>query len=153
MSKMEDPATKYINLIKSVWRHWRKPSRTTLDAIGSQNLRNMLIDGRRTPRNANYVGYEADREVKRKARTLDWKRLTQTLHSAVWRHVASLEGDRCALLRAAKDVMNVLASWGRPYDVNRSISSYGVTERWWYLDNGRLTLVVFENGRVTYIGQ
>jgi hypothetical protein len=25
---------------------------------------------------------------------------------------------------------NVLASWGRPYDVNRSISSYGVTERW-----------------------
>jgi hypothetical protein len=32
-----------INLIKSVWRHWRKPSRTTLDAIGSQDLRNMRL--------------------------------------------------------------------------------------------------------------
>jgi hypothetical protein len=41
-----------INLIESVWRHWRKPSRTTLDAIASQNPRTMLIDGRRTHRNA-----------------------------------------------------------------------------------------------------
>ena len=32
-----------INLIKSVWRHWRKPSRTTLDAIASQDLRNMRL--------------------------------------------------------------------------------------------------------------
>jgi hypothetical protein len=29
-----------INVIKSVWRQWRKPSRATLAAIGSQNLRN-----------------------------------------------------------------------------------------------------------------
>ena len=48
---------------------------------------------------------------------------------------------------------NVLASWGKPVEVNRSISTYGVTERWWYRNNGALTLVVFENGRVDYIGQ
>jgi hypothetical protein len=29
-----------INVIKSVWRQWRKPSGATLAAIGSQNLRN-----------------------------------------------------------------------------------------------------------------
>ena len=27
---------------------------------------------------------------------------------------------------------NVLASWGKPVEVNRSISTYGATERWWY---------------------
>jgi len=48
---------------------------------------------------------------------------------------------------------NVLASWGKPVEVNRSISTYGVTERWWYRNNGALTLVVFENARVDYIGQ
>ena len=48
---------------------------------------------------------------------------------------------------------NVLASWGKPVEVNRSSSTYGVTERWWYRNNGALTLVVFENGRVDYIGQ
>jgi len=48
---------------------------------------------------------------------------------------------------------NVLASWGKPMEVNRSTSTYGVTERWWYRNNGALTLVVFENGRVVYIGQ
>jgi hypothetical protein len=91
-----------INLIKSVSRHWRKPSRTTLDAIASQNPRTMLIDGRRTPRNANYVGYEADRAVKRKAQTLAWKRLTQTLHSAVWRHVARETGKKWSLVGASR---------------------------------------------------
>jgi len=30
-----------INLIKSVWRGLRKPSRATLDAIGSQNSQKM----------------------------------------------------------------------------------------------------------------
>jgi hypothetical protein len=48
---------------------------------------------------------------------------------------------------------NVLASWGKPVEVNRSISTYGVTEQWWYRNNGALTLVRFENGRVDYIGQ
>jgi hypothetical protein len=28
-----------INVIKSVWRQWRKPSRATLDAISSRNSR------------------------------------------------------------------------------------------------------------------
>jgi hypothetical protein len=30
-----------INVIKSVWRQWRKPGRATLDVIGSQNSQNM----------------------------------------------------------------------------------------------------------------
>jgi hypothetical protein len=64
-----------INLIKSVWRHWRKPSRTTLDAIRSQDLRNM--------------------------------RLTQTLDSSVWQHIARLEADRRDLLTMAKAVVHL----------------------------------------------
>jgi hypothetical protein len=48
---------------------------------------------------------------------------------------------------------NVLAPWGKPVEVNRSISTYGATERWWYRKNGALTLVEFENGRVDYIDQ
>jgi hypothetical protein len=94
-----------INVIESVWRRWRKPSRATLDAIGSENPRTVRIDGRRTPRNANYATCAADSEVGRKAQTLDWKRLTQTLNSAVWRHVARLETDRHDLLATAKAVV------------------------------------------------
>jgi hypothetical protein len=32
-----------INVIKSVWRKWRKPDQATLDAIGSQNSRKTLL--------------------------------------------------------------------------------------------------------------
>jgi hypothetical protein len=64
-----------INLIKSVWSRWRKPSRTTLDAISSQNPQNM--------------------------------RLTQTLDSSVWQHIARLEADRRDLLTMAKAVVHL----------------------------------------------
>jgi len=40
MTKESDKAMKYnINVIKFVWRQWRKPSRLTLDWISSQNSR------------------------------------------------------------------------------------------------------------------
>jgi hypothetical protein len=32
-----------INVIRSVWRKWRKPDQATLDAIGSQNSQNVLL--------------------------------------------------------------------------------------------------------------
>jgi hypothetical protein len=110
-----------INVIKSVWRQWRKPSQATLDAIGSQNARNIMTDGRRTPRNVNYATYDAVKDVKCKAQTLDWKRLTQTLHSTVWRHVARLETDRHDVLTAAKAVVH-----SRDMSVDRRPSSVSI---------------------------
>jgi hypothetical protein len=74
-----------INVIKSVWRRWRKPSRTTIAAICSQNPQ-------------NDPAYEADRETKRKAQTLD---------SGVWQHVTRLEADRHELLTMAKTVVRL----------------------------------------------
>lgn len=70
-----------INVIKSVWRRWRKPSRTTIAAIGLQNAM-----------------YEAGRETTRKAQTLD---------SAVRQHMARLEADRHDLLTMAKAVVRL----------------------------------------------
>ena len=48
---------------------------------------------------------------------------------------------------------NVLAAWGKPTQVNRSISSGGGVEWWWYNSNNGVTMVEFEGGRVVYIGQ
>jgi hypothetical protein len=113
-----------VNVIKSVWRQWRKPSRATLDTIGSQNARNIMTDRRRTAWNANYVMYEADGEAKRKAQTLDsqeWKRLSQTLHPAVWRHVRQLEADRHDVLTAAKAVVH-----SRDINIDRRPSSVSI---------------------------
>jgi hypothetical protein len=74
-----------INVIKSVWRRWRKPSRATIAAICSQNPQ-------------NDPAYLAGRETKRKAQTLD---------SAVWQHMARLEADRHDLLTMAKTVVRL----------------------------------------------
>lgn len=41
---------------------------------------------------------------------------------------------------------NVIAAWGNPVKVDRSVTSYGVTEYWFYNDD---YMVVFENGRVS----
>jgi hypothetical protein len=110
-----------INVVKSVWRRWRKPSRATLDAIGWHNPQNIMGDRRRSPRNANYATYTAGGEVTRKAPTLDWKRLTETLHSAVWRHVARLEADRHDVVTAAKAVVH-----SRDINVDRRPSSVSI---------------------------
>jgi hypothetical protein len=40
---------------------------------------------------------------------------------------------------------NVVAAWGKPKSVDRSTTSGGITE-YWFFDNG--AMVVFENGRV-----
>jgi hypothetical protein len=113
-----------INVIKSVWRQWRKPSRATFDAIGSQNPPNIMTDGRRTPRNANYAMSEADGRAECKAQQLDsreWKRLTQTLHPTVWQHVTQLEADRHDVLTAAKAVVH-----SRDINVERRPSSVSI---------------------------
>lgn len=113
-----------INVIKSVWRGWRKPGRATLDAIGSQSARSMMIDGRRTPWNANYATCQADGQAKRKAQTLDsqeWKRLTQTLHPALWQRVTQLEADHQDVLTAAKAVVH-----SRDINVERRPSSVSI---------------------------
>ena len=41
---------------------------------------------------------------------------------------------------------NVIAAWGNPLKVDRSVSNYGVTE-YWFMKNG--CMVVFQNGKVT----
>jgi len=41
---------------------------------------------------------------------------------------------------------NVVAAWGKPTRVDRSYTSYGVTEYWFMSNNW---LVVFTNGQVT----
>jgi hypothetical protein len=113
-----------MNVIKSVWRRWRKPGRATLDAIRSQNPRTIMIEGRPTPRNASYGTYQAERDVKRKAQTMDseeWKRLTHTLHPAVWQHVTRLEADREDVLTAAKAVVH-----SRDINVDRRPSSVSI---------------------------
>jgi hypothetical protein len=74
-----------INVIKSVWRRCRKPSRASMAAICSQNPQ-------------NYPAYEAGRETTRKAHTVD---------SAVRQHVARLEADRHDLLTMAKSVVRL----------------------------------------------
>jgi hypothetical protein len=68
-----------INVIESVWRRLRKPTRAPLAAICSQNGM-----------------YEAGIETKRKAQTLD---------SAVWQHMERLEAERHELLTMAKAVV------------------------------------------------
>jgi hypothetical protein len=70
-----------INVIKSVWRHWRRPSRATLAAIGFQN-----------------ATFEAGGEIKRRAQTLD---------SAVRQRMERLEADRHDLLTMAKAVVHL----------------------------------------------
>jgi hypothetical protein len=70
-----------INVIESVWRRLRKPTRAPLAAICSQ-------DGM----------YEAGIETKRKAQTLD---------SAVWQHMERLGAERYALLTMAKTVVRL----------------------------------------------
>jgi hypothetical protein len=109
------------NVIKSVWRQWRKPSRATLDAIGSQIAGSMMVDGRRAPRNANSVTCRADRQAIRKSSTLDWKRLTETLHPAVWQHATQLEADHHDVLIAAKAVVH-----SRDINVERRPSSVSI---------------------------
>jgi hypothetical protein len=74
-----------INVIKSVWRRWRKPTRATITAICSQNPQ-------------NDPACLAGRETKRKAQTLD---------SAVWQHMERLEADRHDLLTMAKTVVRL----------------------------------------------
>ena len=74
-----------ISVIESLWRCWRKPTRATIAAICSQNPE-------------NYPAYEAGRETKRKAQTLD---------SAVRQHMARLEADRHDLLTMAKTVVRL----------------------------------------------
>jgi hypothetical protein len=118
-----------INVIKSVWRQWRKPSRATLDSICSQNPRNTMLEAviahpRRNGSDASDAMYEANREVQRKAQTLDsgeWKRVTQTLHSAVWQLVARLEADRRDVLTMAKAVLH-----SRDVSVDRRPSSVSI---------------------------
>jgi hypothetical protein len=70
-----------INIIRSVWRQWRKPSRATLDAICSQNAM-----------------YEAGTETKRRAQLLD---------SAARQHIARLAAERHELLTMAKAVVRL----------------------------------------------
>lgn len=48
---------------------------------------------------------------------------------------------------------NVQAAWGKPYKVDRSVSNSGVTEYWFFNNNGNVWLVVFENGRVVSFHQ
>lgn len=113
-----------INVIKSVWCRWRKPSRATLDAIGSQHPRNIMTDGRRTPQNANYAMCQAGGEAKRKAQRLDLeelKRLTQTLHPTVWQRVTQLEADHHDVLIAATAVVH-----SRDINVERRPSSVSI---------------------------
>src|SRR5262245_23740631 len=51
-----------INVIKSVWRRWSKPSRATLDAISSQNLQNIApMQGVDLPVWQHIARLEADR--------------------------------------------------------------------------------------------
>jgi hypothetical protein len=113
-----------INVIKSVWRRWRKPSQATLDAIGSHSARSVMIDGRRTPRDAKDAMYEADGRAERKAQRMDsqeWKRLTETLHPTVWQHVTQLEADHQDMLIAAKAVVR-----SRDINVERRPSSVSI---------------------------
>ena len=70
-----------IEILESVWRRWRKPSRATLAAIGSQN-----------------ATCEPGGEIKRRAQTLD---------SAVRQHIARLEADRAELLTMAKTIVRL----------------------------------------------
>jgi hypothetical protein len=74
-----------INVIKSVWRRVRRPSRATLDAICSQNP-------------PNYPVYDAGREAKRKAETLD---------STARQYIAQLEADRDELLTLVKTIVRL----------------------------------------------
>jgi hypothetical protein len=48
---------------------------------------------------------------------------------------------------------NVEAAWGRPAKVDRSVTSSGVTEYWFFNKNTNNTMVVFENGRVSSFHQ
>ena len=45
----------------------------------------------------------------------------------------------------------VIASWGKPHDINRSAGEWGVHEQWVYGRNakGNITYLYFENGRLT----
>ena len=74
-----------INVIESIWRRWRKPSRDAIAAICSQSQQ-------------NYPAYETGRQTKRKAQTLD---------AAVWRRMERLEGDRHDLPTMAKTVVRL----------------------------------------------
>src|SRR5262249_40091671 len=113
-----------INVIKSVWRRLRKPSRATLDAIRSQSTTNIMTVRRQSPPKANYAMCQADAGAKRKAHTVDseeWKRLTQTLHPAMWKHITQLEADRHDVLTAAKEVVH-----SRDTNVERRPSSVSI---------------------------
>jgi hypothetical protein len=49
---------------------------------------------------------------------------------------------------------NVQAAWGKPYKIDRSSSSNGIREYWFYnSSNGNLWMVVFDNGRVSSFHQ
>jgi hypothetical protein len=68
--------------------------------------------------------YEADGRAERKAQRMDsqeWKRLTQTLHPAVWQHVTQLEADHQDMLIAAKAVVH-----SRDINVERRPSSVSI---------------------------
>ena len=46
----------------------------------------------------------------------------------------------------------VVASWGRPNDINRSVGSWGIHEQWvygGYPSSSKATYVYFEDARVT----
>jgi|CEGE01.1.fsa_nt_gi hypothetical protein len=62
------------------------------------------------------------------------------------------EAIRNKQVRLSMTKSDVLASWGRPSDINRSIRSSGVSEQWVY-DRGRngSQYVYFDNGIVTSI--
>lgn len=48
---------------------------------------------------------------------------------------------------------NVQAAWGKPYKVDRSVSSHGTKEYWFFEANNSVWMVVFENGRVVSFHQ
>jgi hypothetical protein len=50
------------------------------------------------------------------------------------------------------EAIAVVASWGRPNDINRSVGSWGIHEQWvygGYPSSSKATYVYFEDARVT----
>jgi len=43
----------------------------------------------------------------------------------------------------------VIASWGRPRDINKSVGSWGVHEQWVYGGTSHTSYLYFENGTLT----
>ncbi|KKK47580.1 hypothetical protein LCGC14_3153780 [marine sediment metagenome] len=53
------------------------------------------------------------------------------------------------IIRRGMTTEEVIASWSRPRDINRSVGSWGVHQQWIYGDIGYRKYLYFENGKLT----